>query len=294
MSLRLPSLPAALVGLVAVAVVVPLALRHADPRETAANLAPGAGQPPATSTARPAPADPACAGPAPDAERADFEERTVFLVNEERRAAGLPPLKRVEPLTLSARFFASLMATDDFFAGNHDTYRRRSGRLVRVCDWTDRLASFYAGWNALGENIASGYESPEEVVAAWMDSSVHRAQILGRNHWETGAGYSSGGSEGRYWVQDFGRRGGAFPVVLDGEAPSTRSRRVRVFVYGDWREMRVRNDDEAFSPWRTFEREFEWTLAAVPGVRTVTVEVRGEASQAASASDSIRLEAQPM
>ena len=215
-------------------------------------------------------------------------------MNEERRAAGLPPLKRVEPLTASARFFAHLMARDDYFAEDHDTYRRRGGRLERVCDWTDRLASFYAGWNALGETIASGYESPEEVVAAWMGSPVHRAQILGRNHWETGAGYSSGGSEGRYWVQDFGRRGGAFPVVLDGEAPSTGSRRVRVFVYGDWREMRVRNDDDAFSPWRTFERESEWTLAAAPGMRTVTVEVRGEGRRAASASDSIRLEAQPM
>jgi uncharacterized protein YkwD len=313
MSLRLSSRPAALVGLVAVALVLPLALRLAGPRGPAASLATDTGEArPGASPAEdavsadadpliadpgpddPAGTDPACAAAAPEPERADFEERAVVLVNEERRAAGLPPLKRVEPLALSSRFFARLMAAEDYFAEDHDTYRRRRGRLVHVCDWTARIAAFYAGWNAIGENIASGYESPEEVVEAWMDSPVHRARVLGRNHWETGAGYSSGGSERHYWVQDFGRRGGVFPVIVEGEAPSTRSRRVRVFVYGSWRQMRVRNDDGAFSPWRTFESEFEWTLAAADGVRTVTVEMRGDRRRGATASDSIRLLPQPM
>jgi uncharacterized protein YkwD len=297
MSLRLPSRPAALVGLAAAAAVLPLALRLIGPREPGAPLAArdgGAAAGPASGRGPAAPADSGCAGPAPEPERADFEERAVFLVNEERRAVGLPPLKRVESLVLSARFFARHMAEDDYFPEDHDTHRRRGRRLVRVCDWTARVASFYPGWNTIGENIASGYEGPEEVVAAWMGSSVHRAQVLGRSHWETGAGYSSGGSEGHYWVQDFGRRGGSFPVVIDGEAPLAGSPRVRVFVYGDWREMRVRNDDGPFSPWRTFEREFEWTLAAAPGLRTVTVELRGDRRRTATSSDSIRLARQPM
>jgi uncharacterized protein YkwD len=293
MGLPPPLRPAALVGVVVTAIVLPVALRRATLREPAAALEARAGR--AASATVAGRTAPGCAPAAPEPERAAFEERTVFLVNEERRAAGLPPLKRVEPLTLSARAYARLMARDDYFAEDHDTYRRRAnGRLARVCAWTDRLGSFYVGWNSLGENLASGYETPDEVVSAWMGSAVHRAQILGRGHWETGAGYATGGSEGHYWVQDFGRRGGAYPVVIEGEAPTTRERRVRVFVYGSWREMRLRNDDAAFSPWRTFESEFEWTLAPARGVRTVTVELRGDRRRSAASSDSIRLASQPM
>ena len=94
-------------------------------------------------------------------------------------------------------------------------------------------------------------------------------------------------------MQDFGRRGGVFPAVIDGEAPRTASPRVSVWVYGAWREMRVRNDDEPFGPWRTFTSPFAWTLRDVPGTRRVTVELR-DGGRTASASDTIELDpAQP-
>jgi uncharacterized protein YkwD len=230
----------------------------------------------------------ACAGPAPEAEQPDYEQEVVFLVNARRRQAGLPPLKRVEQLMESARWFAHDMARDDYFAEDHDTYDRRGGGVVRRCDWSSRVGWYYPGWTALAENIAAGYDTPEQVVEGWMQSPGHRSKLLGRSHWETGVGYRTGGSEGTYWVQDFGRRPGAFPVVIDDDAPSTRDRAVRLFVYGRWDEMRVRNDDGPFSPWRSFSSELAWRLAGVPGTRRVTVELRG-GRQRAAASDAIEL-----
>jgi uncharacterized protein YkwD len=32
---------------------------------------------------------------------------------------------------------------------------------------------------AIGENVAAGQETPEEAVAAWMNSEAHRANIMG-------------------------------------------------------------------------------------------------------------------
>ena len=280
-----------LAGLSVAALVLPLAFRHAclpDRRE------PG----PVAGGAAPAALaavglEPGCAGDAPAAAHAPFEQRVAFLVNEQRRAAGLPPLKTVEPLAQSARFFARLMAEDDYFPEDHDTYRRVDGRLVRVCDWNARISAFYPDWRALAETIASGHGTPEEVVAGWMASPGHRAKILGRANWETGVGCWTGGSEGWYWVQDFGQRRSVFPVVIDDEAPSTLSRRVRVHAYGDWREMRVANDGGAFGPWRPFESDFDWTLGDAAGTRTVTVQMRA-GRRTASSSDTIVLEDQPL
>jgi uncharacterized protein YkwD len=230
----------------------------------------------------------ACAGPAPQPQRAAFEERVVELVNERRQLAGEPPLKRVEPLTGSARWFAHDMASEDYFPEDHDTWRREGGRLVRTCDWGARLGWYYPRWTSLAENIAAGDETPEQVVAGWLASPAHRASMLGHGYWETGAGYWAGGSKRHYWVQDFGRRTGVFPAVIAGEAGSTSSPRVDVWVYGSWRQMRVRNDDDPFGPWRTFTSSLDWMLRDAPGTRRVTVELR-DGGKNASASDVIEL-----
>ena len=277
---------ALVVGLLAALAALLPAMRGTSRREgagvrhaTSAGAAAGA-------AARAAPGE--CAGPVPQPQSAAFEERVVELVNERRQAAGVPPLKRVDPLTGSARWFARDMASEDYFSEDHDTWRREGGRLLRVCDWSARLAWYYPGWTSLAENIAAGDETPEEVVAGWLGSPAHRVNMLGRGYWETGAGYWAGGSERRYWVQDFGRRGGVFPAVIAGEARSTSSPRVHVWVYGSWREMRVRNDDDPFGPWRSFTSSLDWTLRDVPGPRRVSVELR-DGRRSASASDAIEL-----
>jgi hypothetical protein len=213
----------------------------------------------------------------------------IELVNRERKANSLPPLRQVASLTDVARWYAKDMLDDDYFGPGHDTYDRVSGRLVKSCGWSARIGAFYPGASALAENIGEGYASPEEVVAGWMGSSGHRANILSASYWETGVGYQAGAlEEGQRWVQDFGRRRGIYPVVIDGEAAGTDSLLVSLFVYGRWTDVRIRNDDGEFSPRRPFTSTPSWSLADVDGLRTVSVEMR-RGSTVVAASDTIEL-----
>lgn len=64
-----------------------------------------------------------------------------------------------------------------------------------------RMAS--AGWvgTGWGENIAWGYPSPAAVVAGWMGSDGHCANIMRANFTQIGIGYY----QGNIWTQNFGR-----------------------------------------------------------------------------------------
>ena len=55
----------------------------------------------------------------------------------------------------------------------------------------------------IGENIAYGQNSPEDVMNRWMNSSGHRANILNAEFEEIGVGCYVKGSR-KYWVQLFG------------------------------------------------------------------------------------------
>lgn len=236
--------------------------------------------------------DDRCFGAAPEATNAAWEQQVIELVNQQRKANGLPPLKHVTSLTDSARWYAKDMVDDDYFGPDHDTYDRSGGSLVKACSWTTRIRAFYPGGDALGENLGEGHSSPQAAVAGWMGSSGHRANILNGNYRETGVGYRADASRGHHWVQDFGRREGIYPVVINDEAASTDSRFVNLYVYGRWSEIRVRNDSEAFGTWRSFTNTLEWTLANVDGLRTVDVEMRS-GSTLTGASDTIALSFSP-
>jgi uncharacterized protein YkwD len=231
--------------------------------------------------------DTGCSGTPPAPTNAAWEQEVVELVNQERKGNGVPPLKLVASLTDAARWYTKDMVDDDYFGPDHDTYDRVGGNLVRVCAWNARIGAFYSG-GTLAENIAAGYPSPQAAVTAWMGSSGHRANILSASLWEIGVGYRSGASYGHYWAQDFGRRSGVYPVVINDEAAGTDSRDVTLYVYGAWTEMRIRNDNDAFTAWQPFSSTVAWTLANVDGLRTVNVEMRTGATTVA-ASDTITL-----
>jgi len=229
-----------------------------------------------------------CSGTAPAPTNAAWEQQVIELVNQQRRANGLPPLKHEPSLTDAARWYAKDTMDDDYFGPGHDTYDRSGGRLVRACAWSARIGAFYTGGNPVGENLGDGYSSPQEVVTGWMASSGHRANVLNGDFRETGVGYRSGASGAHRWVQDFGRRSDTYPVVINDEAASTDDRLVRLYVYGSWSEIRLRNDGETFSPWQPFTPAPAWTLADVDGPRTVDVEMRS-GSTTVAASDTIAL-----
>ncbi len=211
----------------------------------------------------------------------DYEAEVVELVNAERAKIGLPPLKRVDSLDDVARYHAVDMDADAYF--EHDTYDRSNGDLVYVCTWSARIGDYYTG-GSKGENIAGGYRTPEQVMNGWMNSSGHRANILREGYWEIGVGFYD-----YYWVQDFGKRSSVYPVVINREAVETDSYLVDLYVYGDWSEMRIRNDGGAWSDWMTFRNEVTgWALPPTVGEHTVEVEMR-DGGSTASYSDKILL-----
>lgn len=231
-----------------------------------------------------------CGGVTAPVVSAEYEQQVVDLVNAERANIGRPPLKRVTQLDEAARYFATDMGQDNYFPSDHDTYDRSGGALIKVCSWSARIQSYYSNWQQLAENIARGQSTPQEVMAAWMNSSGHRDNILSTESWEIGVGYYYDGGW-RYWVQDFGRRRGVYPVVINKDAATTDSANVSLFVYGQgtWSEMRLRNEDGSWTDWIPFQATLDWTLSGERGSRTVWVEMRNGSGTTIS-NDTILLE----
>jgi uncharacterized protein YkwD len=230
-----------------------------------------------------------CGGDFAPVVNAAYEQEVLDLVNEIRASYSLPPLKLVSMLEEASRYHAADMAQDNYF--DHDTYDRVGGSLTYVCEWSSRIMTYYPSWWSLAENIAAGYSTPESVMAGWMSSSGHRANILSTGNWEIGVGYyEGGGAYYRYWVQDFGRRGGVYPLIINGDAAETESTDVSLYIYGEWEEIRLRNDEGAWSAWMPFQSTMDWTLQSVGGERTVHAEMR-TGSESATSSDTIYLNA---
>lgn len=206
-----------------------------------------------------------------------YEARVVELVNEARAANGnLPPLRRISALSKSARYHATDLGADNYFS--HDTYDRNGGALQKVCGAFERMRRWY-NYNAAGENIAAGYGTPEDVMAGWMSSSGHRQNILDPDFREIGVGYYQGSGEyGVYWVQNLGARNGEYPLIINNDAAATSDANVTVYVYGNWGEMRLRNDSGAWGEWQPFQNSFTWTLADNAGEHILSAELRSGAT----------------
>ena len=228
-----------------------------------------------------------CGGPEIPAIHPEFEQAIIEQTNEIRMQHDLPPLKHVEELDKSARYHTADMSVSNYFS--HETQRRTGENLVTVCDTWNRIETYYTDWLALAENIAAGQRTPEMAMDGWMNSPDHRHNILSDHYSEIGVGYFEGNGEYRYyWGQNFGRRNGIFPIVLNGEKARTSTNEVPVYVYGEFDSMRLRVDDGEWSGWLPFENDFVWALPNTPGTHTVTVELRGKGLYTTS-SDTIEL-----
>ena len=234
------------------------------------------------------------------------EQQVVELVNQARWDNGqLPPLKQVAELHSSAGSHSSNMALRDFFAHcDPDTL---------TLPW-DRMSAAGYSWSSAGENIAAGYSTPAAVMAGWMASSGHRANILSTSYRELGVGYAyqsgdladvRGDANGdciadsfnlgpyyRYWTQNFGRRNTVYPVVIDREAYETTTQAVDLYVYGEgWADdMRFSNDGATWSSWEPYNPNRIWSLRSGNGAKTVYAQLRS-GSTVLSASHTIFLAA---
>jgi uncharacterized protein YkwD len=132
------------------------------------------------------------------ADRDEVSREMLDQVNTARRQAGLKPLRLNGVLAKSAQRHAEDMLKRGYF-----DHRSPAGTTVRE---RSRAAGY--NWAAIGENIAFGQTSVDEVVETWMDSPGHRKNILSPNFTELGVGLAVGrGPDGKYqvlWVQNFG------------------------------------------------------------------------------------------
>ena len=106
--------------------------------------------------------------------------RVLELVNHERAVAFLPPVTMNVILMNEAGRFSGVQASMSTLnhAGNDGS---TAGQ---------RLTNAGYFWSSYGENLAAGQPTPEQVVAAWMASPGHRANILHAKATEIGIGHT--------------------------------------------------------------------------------------------------------
>jgi len=119
-----------------------------------------------------------------------FELEILHLVNIERENAGLQHLAVSPTLMMSARFKAQSMSDIGYFSHENPV----SGHFANIS-----RQLFNYPLVSMGENIARGQITPQEVVRDWMDSPSHRINILHTSFTEIGVGFYNG-----HWVQKFG------------------------------------------------------------------------------------------
>lgn len=128
-------------------------------------------------------------------------------INEVRAGAGLDPLEVDARLVRAAREHARSMAEHGFFA-----HEGPDGR-----ETADRVAATGYSWTFVAENLAGGDVTPTQVVAGWLESPLHRDNMLEGSAAHVGIAYvAGGGGQYRdYWTAVFADTDGA-PEVPEG------------------------------------------------------------------------------
>lgn len=143
-------------------------------------------------------ADPSWRGSAPDPSDVPTLHELVELVNDARadgRSCGARGWRDPAPP----------LATDPVLMGvaqAHSDDQQASGRMSHVGSdgrsLSARVGDAGYAWRALGENVAWGYASPEAVMAGWLASDGHCANLMNPAYEELGVGLA-----GSYWTQVF-------------------------------------------------------------------------------------------
>ncbi|MGH2857404.1 MAG: CAP domain-containing protein [Solirubrobacteraceae bacterium] len=127
--------------------------------------------------------------------RAQLQSTVVCLINQQRRARGLPALRESARLNRSAQGWTNVMVDDREF--------------THGSDFSARISAVGFDWSSAGENIATGFGTASAVVTGWMGSTGHCENILSPVYRDVGTGVSDRAipgysSQGATWTQDFG------------------------------------------------------------------------------------------
>ncbi len=118
------------------------------------------------------------------------QEALLSLTNQDRQAAGVPPLSLNSELSQAAAGKAA-----DMFAKDYWAHIAPDG----TTPW-DFIKG--AGYNYIyaGENLARGYTTPDAVVNAWMASPSHRENMLSPKYNDVGFAVETGNLTGENTV----------------------------------------------------------------------------------------------
>ena len=137
-----------------------------------------------------------------------YARQVAGIVNRERAANGLAPLKYSDRLSEAA-----LVRAEEIQSVFSHTRPNGTRCFTAV---TEAGISY----RSVGENIAYGQRTPEEVMNSWMNSSGHRANILGSyDYIGIGVTYKNGTY---YWSQFFATSGDlSGEVITLGTTPAS-------------------------------------------------------------------------
>ena len=139
------------------------------------------------------------------ADGATVSRRVLALVNEARadsRRCGWKKYKAAAPLVLSETLGrAARVQADDMARHSSLSHSGSDGSTP-----AERATRAGYGWKLVGENIAAGQPSPEQVVAEWLESPGHCSNIMDPAYAEMGVAfaYEARSEKGVYWSQVFG------------------------------------------------------------------------------------------
>jgi uncharacterized protein YkwD len=134
---------------------------------------------------------------ADDTKLSKEEQRILDLTNEARAKEKLPPVKINPTLLKVARGYAAKMARE------HEMKHDLDGQTP-----AQRIDKAGYDYRSVGENIgvAEKGATPDDVFKGWMESKLHRENILSPKFNEIGIGLTVDDKGETYYAQDFGKQ----------------------------------------------------------------------------------------
>ena len=134
----------------------------------------------------------------------EVTQRVLELANEARartRRCGSKSFPAVPPLTLSSKLTRAALEHSKDMA-RHSEFEHEGSDSSTPPQRATRAGYL---WRTVGENIAAGATSAEEVMEGWLASPGHCENLMDPRFTETGIGYvvDARSESGVYWTQMF-------------------------------------------------------------------------------------------
>ncbi len=137
---------------------------------------------------------------------AEEQKQIIILTNQFRQEQKVAVLAEADRLDLSAQNKAEDMANNNYFA---HTSNNKS-----LSTWLQGVGYKY---EVAGENLAVGFSSAEDILAAWKNSPTHYANLIDKDFKDLGIGLAGGVYKDQptvFIVQHF-----ATPIAIVKEEP---------------------------------------------------------------------------